>query len=77
MSIVVACAVVHVPPNIHMEMPVFNKLVPLVGLMLLAGPVLAVAAPPSTTSSSSATHATKKVSHKHSHHKKTSKQTQS
>jgi hypothetical protein len=77
MSIVVACAVVHATPLCQMEMTVFNKLVPLVGLMLLAGPVLAVATPSPTTPTSSTTHSTKKSSHKHSHHKKTSKPTQS
>jgi hypothetical protein len=66
-----------VPVTFQMEMPVLNKLVPLVGLMLLAGPVLVVAAPSASATSSPTTHTTKKVSHKHSHHKKTSKPTQS
>ncbi len=53
----------------------FKQLVPLVGLIVLAGPVLAVAAPTSSTSTPTATQ-TKKTHHKHSHHKKTSKPTQ-
>jgi hypothetical protein len=54
---------------------VLNKLVPFVGLMLLAGPVLAVAAPSSSTNAQATTQTTKKT-HKHSHHKKASKPTQ-
>jgi hypothetical protein len=61
--------------NFKMEMPVLNKLVPLVGLMLLAGPVLTVAAPSSSTNASATTQTTKKT-HKHSHHKKSSKPSQ-
>ena len=53
-----------------MEIPVSNKLVPFLGLMLLAGPVLTVAAP--SAPGATATHATKKT-HKHSHHKRSSK----
>jgi len=53
---------------------VFKKLVPLMGLMLLAGPVLVLAAPGSTSNTSSTAQTTKSKTHKHthSHHKKTS-----
>jgi len=57
-----------------MEIPVVKKLVPLLGLMLLAGPVMTLAAPSSSTGAS-ATHTMKKT-HKHSHHKKSSKPAQ-
>jgi hypothetical protein len=73
MSIMGVCTFVH----LYMEISVFNKLVPLVGLMVLAGPVLAVDAP-STTSSSPATSAPAqaKKTHKHANHKKAVKPTQ-
>lgn len=83
MSMIVACARAcarlararfSVPVNFQMEIPVVKKLVPLLGLMLLAGPVMTLAAPSSSTGAT-ATHAMKKT-HKHSHHKKSSKPAQ-
>jgi hypothetical protein len=63
--------------HLHMEMSVFKKLVPLVGLMVLAGPVLALAAtsPTGSSTATSSTAQTKKT-HKHTHHKKATKPTQ-
>ncbi len=59
-----------------MEMTVFKKLVPVIGLLMLAGPVVFAADSPSTPATT--THTTKsKTHHSHHHSKKKSSSTTS
>jgi hypothetical protein len=58
----------------NLEMTVFKKLIPVIGLLaFVAGPVFAADAPPASSSAASSaksTHHHKMATHKHSHHHK-------